>query len=352
MERMAQKISSRMELQTVNNIKTKKRQVNIELLRMIAMVLVLLTHTQFGKGDFSLVYTDLLRAIGNYEVDSWTFVCVPSFVVISGYFGIHWKWKGLFNYLFQIGFWGGMIYLITWCFGLHDFQPLAFAKNVTCFLSGVNWFFYAYFGLYMFAPVLNAFIEKVDEKQMMWMTLAFFAFQTVFGWMLKQGEFYYGLTFTSLIGWYLLGAWLKKSSWKGFHLKPWQNMAVFLGVGQLCVLIALAAAFMGVDKGTYSYISPLQVIQTTYLFLFCRSLTVTRGEKIITFFASSAFAGLLAHSWEGSELYGMGMSWVSTSFPVPFVFAMIYICLFFAAACCLDKVRLWCWKSISKICFK
>lgn len=63
-----------------------------------------------------------------------------------------------------------------------------------------------------------------------------------------------------LSGWYLLGAWLKKSSWKGFHLKPWQNMAVFLGVGQLCVLIALAAAFMGVDKGTYSYISPLQVI--------------------------------------------------------------------------------------------
>lgn len=245
-----------------------------------------------------------------------------------------------------------MVYLVTWSLGLHDFHPLSFIKNMTCFLSGVNWFFSAYFGLYMFAPVLNAFIEKVNEKQMMWMTLAFFAFQTVFGWILKQGEFYYGLTFTSLIGWYLLGAWLKKSSWKGFHLKAWQNMAVFLGVGQLCVLIALAAAFMGIDKGTYSYISPLQVVQTAYLFLFCRSLTVTRGEKIITFFASSAFAGLLAHSWEGAELYGMGMSWVSSNFPVPFVFAMIYICLFFAVACCLDKVRLWCWKRISEKAFR
>ena len=93
MERMAQKINSRMDYQTVNKTKTKKRQVNIELLRIIAMILVLLTHTQFGKGDISLVHTDLFRAIGNYEVDSWTFVCVPSFVVISGYFGIHWKWK-------------------------------------------------------------------------------------------------------------------------------------------------------------------------------------------------------------------------------------------------------------------
>ena len=42
---------------------------------------------------------------------------------------------------------------------------------------------------------------------------------------------------------------------------------------------------------------------------------------------------------------------VYTNLPVPFVFAMIYICLFFAVACCLDKVRLWCWKRISEKAF-
>lgn len=327
----------------------KKRQVNIELLRIIAMILVLLTHTGNGGCDINLVKTDVWAAIGTYEVDSWIFVCVPSFVVISGYFGIHWKWKGLSNYLFQIGFWGGMVYLITWGLGLHDFHTMTFVKNMTCFFQGVNWFFYAYFGLYMFAPVLNAFIEKANEKQMMWMTVAFFAFQTVFGWILKHDEFYYGLTFTSLIGWYLLGAFLRKSTWKGFHLKAWQNMVVFLGVGQLCVVIALAAAFLGIDKGTYSYISPLQVVQTTYLFLFCRALKVTRGSRIITFFASSAFCGLLAHSWEGGEMYGIGIKWISANMPLPFLFTMVYICLFFAVACCLDKIRLWCWKRIANI---
>lgn len=327
----------------------KKRQVNIELLRIIAMILVLLTHTGDGVCDVNLVKTDVWAAIGTYEIDSWIFVCVPSFVVISGYFGIHWKWKGLFNYLFQIGFWGGMVYLITWGLGLHDFHVMTFIKNMTCFLQGVNWFFYAYLGLYMFAPVLNAFIEKVNEKQIMWMTLAFFAFQTVFGWMLKQKEFYYGLTFTSLIGWYLLGAFLRKSTWKGFHLKAWQNMAVFLGIGQICVVIALSAALLDIDKGTYSYISPLQVVQTAYLFLFCRALKVTRGERVITFFASSAFCGLLAHSWEGGEIYSIGINWISANMPMPFLFKMVYICLFFSAACCLDKVRLWCWKIFDNI---
>lgn len=112
---------------------------------------------------------------------------------------------------------------------------------MTCFLYNVNWFFAAYLGLYMFAPVLNAFIEKAGEKQMMWMTLAFFAFQTIFGWILKHGEFYFGLTFTSLIGWYLIGGLLRKSTWKGFHLKPWQNMAVFIGVGQVSVITFFAS---------------------------------------------------------------------------------------------------------------
>lgn len=90
--------------------KNKKRQINIEVLRIIAMLLVLVGHFNIAcNGDvtYELVHTNLLKAIGIAEVKSWTFVCVPCFIVISGYFGIHWKWKGLFNYLFQIGFWGG-----------------------------------------------------------------------------------------------------------------------------------------------------------------------------------------------------------------------------------------------------
>lgn len=94
-----------------NMIKTlnKKRLVNIELLRIIAMLLVLLNHSTWNAHFFNIgmVHTDLLEAVGVLQVYGLIFVCVPCFVVISGYFGIHWKWKGLFNYLFQIGFWGG-----------------------------------------------------------------------------------------------------------------------------------------------------------------------------------------------------------------------------------------------------
>lgn len=187
---------------------------------------------------------------------------------------------------------------------------------MTCFLTGTNWFFGAYLGLYMFAPILNAFIDKADEKQMMWMTLAFFAFQTVFGWMLKNGEFYYGLTSTSLIGWYLIGGWLRKSTLRCFHLKPWQNMAVFIGVGQISVVVALVAAYCGIEKGTYSYISPLQVIQTTYLFLFCRSLKISTGREgnhILCQFCFRRFVGSFVGGcstlWFGYEMGYQTICW-------------------------------------------
>lgn len=90
--------------------KTKKRQLNIEVLRIIAMQLVLVGHSNIasnGDAYYDFVHSNLLKEICITEIKSWTFVCVPCFVVISGYFGIRWKWKGLFNYLFQIGFWGG-----------------------------------------------------------------------------------------------------------------------------------------------------------------------------------------------------------------------------------------------------
>lgn len=121
-----------MQLQT----SVKKRELNIEILRIISMVLVLLNHSYWNAGFFKIdmVHSDLLLSVGVLELYGWIFVCVPCFIVISGYFGIRWKWKGLFNYLFQIGFWGGLVYLLTWGMGMHAFEPANMLKNM--FLIG------------------------------------------------------------------------------------------------------------------------------------------------------------------------------------------------------------------------
>lgn len=74
----------------VKNLITKKRQVNI-----VAMLLVLLDHSTWNAKFFNIgmVHTDLLTSVGVLQLYSLMFVSVPCFVVISGYFGIRWKWQ-------------------------------------------------------------------------------------------------------------------------------------------------------------------------------------------------------------------------------------------------------------------
>ena len=330
---------------------TKQRQTNIELLRIFSMLMVLVIHYNVatnGQTTHDMVMTEPWKAVGIACLKSLSFICVNCFIIISGYFGIKWKWKSLWNYLFQIAFWGGMIHLIAVALGFSVFSISKILDNMLLFLVHGNWFFVSYLALYMLAPIMNAYIENVDAKQLGWMVLAFYAFQTIFGWIFKNCiEFSQGLTFVSFMGLYLLGAYLRRTDLRVFHWKASVNLLVYLGTGLLCVGISMLANYIGIPKDIYSYISPLQILQTIYLFLFFKGLVVhAKYDKLILFFSSSAFAALLMHSWDGVRMYGSGLHWIDTHLSIPFVWTMLYICIFFITACCLDKIRLFVWKKI------
>lgn len=326
------------------------RQINIEVLRIISMLLVLVIHYNVGingQTTHEMVLNAPWKAVGVASLKSLSFVCVNCFIIISGYFGIRWKWRGLCNYLFQISFWGGVVHLLSCLVGVCRFSLFHMFNNMFMFLFNGNWFFITYLGLYMFAPILNAFIEKVSEKELGGWVLTFYVFQTLFGYIAKNCiEFTQGLTFVSFIGLYMLGAYLRKTKWSIFHWSATANLAVYLVVGILCIVISMTANYLGATKDIYSYISPLQIIQTIYLFLFCKELKITRGSKIVMFFSSSAFAALLMHSWEGSVVYGLGLHWIHDNFPLPFFLTMAYILVFFSLSTIIDKIRMVTWNKL------
>lgn len=339
------------EVLTTNTLKPR-RQVNIEMLRIFSMLMVLVIHYNVatnGQTTHEMVMAEPLKAFGVACLKSLSFICVNCFIIISGYFGIKWKWKSLCNYLFQIAFWGGMIHLIAVALGFSEFSARQMLDNMFMFLVHGNWFFVSYLGLYMMAPILNAYIEKVESRQLGWMVLAFYSFQTLFGWIFKNCiEFSQGLTFVSFMGLYLLGAFLKRSSLGCFRWKCGFDIGCYLGIGAICVALSMAANYIGFNKDVYSYISPLQILQTVYLFLFFKKVRVSaRYEKAILFFSSSAFAALLMHSWDGVRIYASGLHWIDDNLGAPFVFTMLYISGYFVVACCLDKIRMMAWNKIS-----
>ena len=318
------------------------------------MLMVLLVHYNggmHGKLSVEMYQSSVWQFIGCASLNSVVFVCVDCFIIISGYFGIRWKWKGLLNLLFQIAFWSGLVYGICAALGYHDFEGGVFLKRITLFLFGTNWFFIAYLGLYLMAPVLNAFISHCEERELGRMLLAFYFFQTLFGWFTQEAvEINAGMSMVSFMGLYLTGAYVKRSSLACFKWSAWKNLSLFFAIGALCVVISVVAASVGINKSIYSYISPLQIVQTIYMFLFCRALTIRRFEKVILFFSSSAFAAFLMHyPWaDGQWLYNSGLHWIYDHIEWPFFAVCVYILGFFAIACCLDKVRAWCWNRIMK----
>lgn len=236
------------------------------------MLMVLVIHYNVGTNGqttHEMVISEPLKFVGIASLKSLSFICVNCFIIISGYFGVRWKWKSLCNYLFQIAFWGALIHIIAVSLGMTNFSIKHLADNMLLFLVHGNWFFVSYLALYMLAPIMNAYIEKVETRQLGWMVLAFYSFQTLFGWIFKNCvEFSQGLTFVSFMGLYLLGAYLKRSDLKCFGWNSSRDLAMYAGVGAICVIISMISNYIGFEKDIYSYISPLQILQTIYLFLF------------------------------------------------------------------------------------
>lgn len=77
------------------NVRNISRQSNMELLRVISMLFVMMIHADF----YSIPYS-----IPRWFVVEGADAGVNCFVLISGYFGIHPKTKSFLSLLFQILF--------------------------------------------------------------------------------------------------------------------------------------------------------------------------------------------------------------------------------------------------------
>ena len=138
-------------------VAVKERQSNMELLRIVAMFIVLVFHTVF--------YT-----LYDYRAESPIFaslktllhIGVPLFVLISGYFGIRPTVKGAFKLYTMLLFYNLMLYVIRLVATDCQFSSVEFAKLFFPFSMGRRfWFFKVYFMLYLFSPVVNFVRDKM-----------------------------------------------------------------------------------------------------------------------------------------------------------------------------------------------
>ena len=140
----------------------KKRFTNYELLRVIAMIMVVVLHFLSHSDSLLSLKADIstVRVLGTL-LESFCLVAVNVYILISGYFGVKGSFKPAkaVSLLCQIWFYAFLVLAAALVCGLPTrLQELGIYGLVQYLFpieSETYWFATSYFMLYLLSPVLN-----------------------------------------------------------------------------------------------------------------------------------------------------------------------------------------------------
>jgi surface polysaccharide O-acyltransferase-like enzyme len=322
-----------------------KRESNIELLRIIAMMMVLLVHCNYfsiGKVTPEDISAAPLDSFVKAFAQQVCIICVNVFILISGWFGIRPSLKGVASFLYQILFYHILISSVA----LSINGTISLKVLLAFFLQGSYWFIPAYLILYCMSPILNSFIENSPTRQYIAILGAFFLLELAFGWVSNAGLFQNGYSAISFVGLYLLAGFLRR--YNKWHRKLSASKSFLLYM--LFTIIPVAIYFLTKNyMQMLSYCSPFVIAASVFFFLTFEKMKVS--SPFINTMGKSAFAIFLIHLHPAVvEHYKALMSWAYNLLGgAAYLFAAIAFALCFGLLCItVDQLRVLTWKPINE----
>ena len=267
------------------------RNSSIELYRIIAMLFVVIVHCNgWLVGGIPSVFDETnisVFRISQATIQAITCTCVNMFLLISGYFGLKLKWKSILNiYMLLISI-SIPFYLLSVYLG-ETFSIRQFLSRFMAF-SRSGYFVECYLLLMFFSPVLNAFIDKLGKKILLWVLL-FWGIEIYFEFYLHDKDlgFMGGYSFIHFMLIYMIGRtlYLYKEQLFAISKKRYFTCYILSTLTILCLYTIF-------DIYAYSYSSPFNVIATCSLFMiFAKTVYYNRW---INWIASSTFAVYIIH---------------------------------------------------------
>ncbi len=274
----------------------RNRQSSFELLRIISMLLVLVTHVNFnslGWPNPHVFSADPTGTIGKLFFESTSICCVNVFVMISGWFGIKPSVSKLFHLIFQCFFFSFGLLLVAVLLENNQVGPL-FGEIKKSFFLRDYWFITSYILLFILAPVLNAFVENANKRTHCFIICSFFLYQTIYGWLISANGINSGYSTISFIGIYLLVQYIKRYPIRVTQQRAFVYFLVFLACCVLNTLICMVILENG--RGVqrfFFYTNPLILLSSVSLILAFSKMDIQ--SNVINFIASSALSVYLFH---------------------------------------------------------
>lgn len=259
------------------------REKNLDALRVLAALMVVLLHVSAGYVTRNMEEPNLYFTVGNF-FDSITRVCVPIFVMLSGAFILdnpnNREYKKFYQKMFKniivpTLIWSNIYFLYAL---IKEFMGgVLIGREVNYFIHIKNWMYgrpfyhlwymYMIIGLYVVSPILIRLKEDIGEKNTlrvgMGLILLGIATEII-------GKLFWPIQFIQFLGYFILGYSLRKyyklnpKKPKGFIIGSILSGLTVFGITEIIVRMG----WLGDGKlYFYGYLTPFVIIGAIFLFI-------------------------------------------------------------------------------------
>lgn len=266
--------------------KIKKRDINIEILRILCMFMIVIWHYNTHGGV--LYNTELLSL--NYTL-SWLIqafcaVSINCFVLITGYYLVvsKFKFEKIFRLWCQVFFYSFTIFFIFIILGKTNIFDANTLRAIFPIINNNYWFITAYFLLYLTFPFLNILIKNISKSQYIYLLVILSIFlifvnnfspfeDSIFN--VNRGGSYIWFVFL-----YLLAGYIR------LHYKDKENKYSYLLIYFICCILTLSSniiiemlsfrytflsSYVGISYNNATVFSALGAVM---LFLFFKNIDI------------------------------------------------------------------------------
>lgn len=324
------------------------RESNMELLRMVAMLLVMIVHANFRAlhvPTFEEVHTNISSSVLRYFTESISIICVNLFILLSGWYGINFKLSRLRDFLIQVFFFSVFCAVAFYVLHPEGFSLREAISHILLTGQWDYWFVKSYFCLYLFAPVLNMFVKHATKEQFRTFLIAFYIFQTIYAFVFWDGASFLqnGYSALSFMGLYLLARYIRLYPSRIWQLPKWYDMGIYWGMVLGITAMSFVLQWYDLPTGNlYYYSSPMVIVAAVYFLLFFTKIRLQ--SRVVNWIAGSSFAVYLLHSnpYLASPYYDdIILHWFESCSRGGFLIRTVpFILTVYILAICIDKIRI------------
>lgn len=330
---------------------TKARSSNIELFRIVTMLLIVMHHYVVNSGVLDKVYENPTAVPSLFLLFLGAFgkAGINCFVLITGYFMCKSKitLKKFLKLLLEVLFYNVVIFLLFILFGKTTFSLTEFVNILLPFRTLAQNFTGTYLIFFLFIPFLNRFLEGLNRlwhaRLLLFITLTYVAFSTIPTFSVSSN---YVIWYMAL---YFFASYIRLYPCPLFEKTKFWGI---LSLGLIALTCGVTATLAFISKATNSRLSYAAVSKPEALiplalaissFLFFKNLKMPQC-KFINTVSSTTFGILLIHANGGAMREWLWKDVLNNvgAYDSPYLYlhAILAPIGIFIVACLIDLIRI------------